>query len=154
MVNEMSWQAPEFVHYPKGPVWFAALLVFGLGLIGFFLWRKDFLTATLFLLLVVVVLYYSRKKPRSLTIRITGGAVEWGDVHIPMKQIRSFWIVYSPPEVKTVNFETSAYLNRVLTVQLDRMDPVKLRAFLLQYLPEQLDQDEDFSQRIARKLKF
>src|SRR3989344_1316372 len=154
MADEMSWQAPEFIHYPKGLGWFIGLGLVAAGFIGFFLLKKAFLTATLFFLLAVVIFYYSRKTPRVLTVKITGSAVEWGQVRVPMQQIKKFWIIYEPPAVKTVNFETAAYLNRVMTLQLVGTDPVKLRQFLLQYLPEQLDQEEDISQRLARKLRF
>ena len=152
--KEMSWQAPEFVHYSKSAAWFAVLALVGAALVLYALWQKDFLTAVLFVLLFLTVFYFSRKRPKTLTIKLAAHGVNFSGVHLPWQKIQTFWIVYDPPEVKTLNFETAAYFNRILTLQLGDADPLEIRAFLLAYLPEELDREEQLSDKISRKLRF
>ena len=150
----MSWTAPEFTHYPKSIVWFVLFTLVGLGLVGYFLWQRDFLAATTFFLLFLMLLFLARAKPRQITIVLSGRGLKLNDALMPFQQLKSFWIVYQPPEVKTLNFETTAYLNRFLSVQLEDQDPSEVRAFLLDFLSEDLDREERVTDTISRTLKF
>ncbi|MBI4050194.1 MAG: hypothetical protein HY398_01970 [Candidatus Doudnabacteria bacterium] len=154
MSEEISWAAPEFIHYPKNKVWFWILGTASVLVIVYFLWQKDFLTTALFILLFAVIFYFSKVEPKTVAIKLDSSGVKYGEVKIPYQQIKTFWIVYEPPEVKTLNFETTSYFNSSVTIQLDREDPVQVREFLLKYLPEDLHREESFTDRIARKLKF
>jgi hypothetical protein len=152
--KSIGWTAPEFVHYPKSFVWFAVLTIICLGIVVYFLIAKEFLTATLFGLLYAIVFYFSRAKPKDLNIEISGRGLKLNHNLIPYQQLKSFWIIYSPPEVKTLNFETTAYFNRFVTLQLEQENPAAIREFLLQFLPEDLDRGEQFADKLGRTLKF
>ena len=154
MANEISWSAPEYQHYPKSIGWFVLLSLAGAGLTLYFLWQKDFLTSILFALFFVIIYFFSKTKPRTLRITLDSQGVKINNTRLPHSQIKKFWIVYDPPEVKILNFETLAYLNRYLTLQLESQDPVKIRQFLLSYLPEDLDSGEQLSDTLSRKLRF
>lgn len=152
--KELSWTAPEFIHYPKSRVWYITIVVVGLVFVVFFLFQKDLLTAALFILLTILVLYFSRQRPREIAVKIDARGLKLNDLQIRYDNLKSFWIVYDPPAVKILNFETTAYLNRYLTIQLADQDPVAARDLLLEHLPEDLDKEEQISDKIARKLKF
>ncbi|TSA46518.1 hypothetical protein D4R52_00375 [bacterium] len=152
--KEISWDAAEFLHYPKSITWFVFLGAVGVVLVGFFLYQRDYLTATMFFLFFLILFYFSEAKPKILHIRLTQSAVKLNQVSIPYSRIKKFWIAYAPPDVKTLNFETAAYLNRYITIQLENENPVKIREFLLQHIPEDLEQDEQFGDKISRTLKF
>ena len=152
--KQISWTAPEFIHYPKSRVWFIGLSALGLAVIAYFLLQRDFLTAVMFLLLFVSAYYFAKARPRDITVVLDSRGVKISQTQVPYQRIKTFWIVYSPPETKTLNFETSAYLNRFLTLQLEGEDPVAIRDFLLEYLPEDLDREEQLSDKISRTLKF
>lgn len=154
MTKEISWQAPEFIHYPKSFWWSAGLSLVSLILVGYFLWQKEILTALLFALFFILLFYFSRVRPKQIHVRLTPHGLKLNHYRLPFQQITSFWIVYEPPEVKTLNFETTAYLNRFLTLQLENENPLEIREFLLQFLPEDLDRAEQFADKVSRKLKF
>ncbi|MDP3993805.1 MAG: hypothetical protein U1C57_00770 [Candidatus Doudnabacteria bacterium] len=154
MVDEISWSAPEYQHYPKSLGWFIFLFLAGAGLTLYFLLQKDFLTSILFALLFIIIYFFSKAKPRTLHITLDRQGIKINNNRLPYSQIKKFWIVYDPPEVKILNFETLAYLNRYLTLQLESQDPVNIRQFLLSYLPEDLDGGEQFSDKLSRKLRF
>ena len=154
MAREITWQAPEFMHYPKSAAWFIVLTAVAAGFAGYFLFRKDFLTAAMFVLLYVVVFFFSRKKPKIITVKLAGQGVSVGGTRLPWQKIKAFWIVYNPPEVKTLNLETAAYLNPVITLQLAEADPGEIREFLLEFIPEEPDREEQLADKIGRKLRF
>ncbi|OGF02211.1 MAG: hypothetical protein A3G07_02295 [Candidatus Doudnabacteria bacterium RIFCSPLOWO2_12_FULL_47_12] len=151
---ELAWTAPEFVHYPKSKIWFFVLGVAGSLLVVYFLFQRDFLTGMMFVLLLAMAFLFAKSKPRQINIALTAQGIKLNDTLLPYKQVKVFWMIYQPPEVKTLNFETSAYLNRFLTLQLEDQDPVLVRNFLLEYLPEDLDREERLSDKISRTLKF
>ena len=152
--KQITWSAPEFVHYQKSQVWFFFLTVIGLGLAVYFFLQKEFVTAALFLLMFIIVFGFAKRKPKIVKISLDSSGLKLNDLRIPYQQLKNFWIVYNPPAVKTLNFESSAYLNRFITLELEKEDPVKIRRFLLEYLPEDLDRDEHLTQKISRTLRF
>ena len=108
----------------------------------------------MFILLFLMALLFSRLKPRQITITLGPRGLRLNDSLISYQQMKSFWLVYEPPHIKTLKFETSAYLNRFLTVQLDDQDPVEIREFLLDYLAEDLEREERIPDKISRTFRF
>lgn len=152
--KQITWTAPEFVHYPKSLTWFVIIAIVGLVLVGYFLFQRDYLTATLFILLLAIVFYFGKAKPKHIKIQLDSQGLKLGDTRVPYSQIKKFWIVYDPPTVKILNFETQAYLNRFITLQLENENPVEVRHYLLEYLPEDLEKGEQLSDKISRGLRF
>ena len=152
--NKIQWNAPEYLHYPKGGWWYAIISLLALAIVGYFAYSRDFLTATLFLALAGLLIFFARKSPRNLEIELGPGGLKINAFRIPYHEIKTFWVVYEPPEIKTLNFETTATLNRYLTLQLGNEDPVAIRKFLLEYMVEDLERGEHFTDRISRALKL
>jgi len=152
--TEISWSAPEFIHQPKSPLWFTLAGITGLTLIIYFLFQRDYLTALLFFLLGLVTFYFAKLPAKSVQIQIGAKGLKLNQIQIPYQKLKKFWIVYEPPIVKTLNFETTAYFNRFLTLQLENENPLPIREILLKYIPEDLERGEQMDDKIARKLKF
>ena len=152
--TEISWTAPEFIHQPKGSLWFILVGVADLVLIIYFLFQRDYLTALLFLLLGLVTFYFARLPAKNLHIQIGPKGLKLNQIQIPYQKLKKFWIVYEPPIIKTLNFETTAYFNRFLTLQLEDKNPLPIRELLLKYIPEDLERGEQIDDKIARTLKF
>ena len=153
-MQNISWEAAEFKQHSKTQIWYIIFAIVSLLLIGYAIYQKSLITTIAFILLSAVSLAFALKKPTKLTHHITSTGIVVGDIIYPYKTIKSFWIVYDPPQVKTLNFETTAYLNRFITVQLEAQDPVAVKVALKKYLVEDLDREESFSEALARKLKF
>ena len=66
-------------------------------------------------------------------------------------ELKSFYLVYQPPEVKTLFFETKNPLRPHLRVSLYDVNPLQVRDTLRQFLTEDLDHTEEpLSDMIAR----
>ncbi len=152
--TEISWQAPEFIHRPKSSMWFILVGIAGTGLILYFLFQRDYLTALLFFLLGLVTFYFARLPAKNIQIQIGSKGLRLNQIQIPYQKLKKFWIVYEPPIIKTLNFETTAYFNRFITLQLENENPLPIREILLKYIPEDLERGEQLDDKIARTLKF
>ena len=152
--TNISWQALEFEHHEKNGKWFLWLLIFGLALLGYAAWQKDFFMFLTFFLLILAIYLYARKKPKTVMIELAGRGIKLDADLYPYSTLKAFWIIYEPPQVKIVGLETTHSLNRELILQLDDMDPNTVREFLLQYLPEDLEREENYSDKLMRKLRF
>lgn len=152
--KEITWSASEFIHYPKSKWWLGGLTVVGLGLAGYFAIQREFLNAFLFLLFYIVILYYSKAPARTIHIKIDDKGITFGGNHTPYGQIKSFWIVYEEGVVEILNFETTAYFNRFITLQLAGTSPETVREILSQHLVEDTEKGEQFADRLSRTLKF
>jgi len=151
---QISWEAPEYIHYKKGFVWYLSLVLIGAAVLTYAVWNKDYLMLFTLLVVLIVWLVISHQKPRTIKITLSGKGVALSENFYPYSMLKSFWIVYEPPEVKTLYFETTNYLNREIIVQLGEEDPNRVRNFLLQFLPEDLEREESYSDKLLRRLKF
>ncbi|MBI3232302.1 MAG: hypothetical protein HYZ51_04460 [Candidatus Doudnabacteria bacterium] len=152
--NSISWQALEFKHYEKNAGWYVTLVSIAILIAGFFIIvQQDYFAAITIMILAALIVYFSRQKPEIVEIHLTSKGLHTGNLHIPYKQIKHFWMVDKEPH-KTVNFETSTFVNRLMIVELDEQDPEEVRQFLLAYLPEHHETEPTLSQKVIHWLKF
>ena len=123
-------------------------------LIVFAAFSKSIMTVITFVLLILLSYAFAVKPPKSLRHSIGQVGIKVGNVAYPYKNIKTFWVVYNPPDVKTLNFETTAYLNNPVSVELGDQDPVEVKMLLKNFLVEDLEREESLSEVIARKARF
>jgi hypothetical protein len=152
--KEISWMSPEFRDYQKHPLWFVTFALVTALLVMYGIYTKSWTTSLAFLLMGIMGVVYASQKPRLLKVKVSGAGVQLQNLLYNYRIIKKFWIVYNPPEVKTLYLETSAYLNSIVKIELGNQDPTQLRNYLKQYLEEDLDQQESIVDIISRKLKF
>ncbi|HEX5430287.1 MAG TPA: hypothetical protein VFX17_04420 [Patescibacteria group bacterium] len=149
----LSWTALEFQEREKNNWWYAAFFIISAALIGYSVYLHETLTVITFSVLAVAVFIFSHQRPRQIQYSLTPVGVNMGRTQMPFRNIKKFWIIYTDQN-KTVNFETTSYLNSVLTLELGRQDPLPVKIFLKSYLPEDLQKEESFTEVISRKIKF
>jgi hypothetical protein len=148
-----SWQAPEFRHYPKNLAWYITLIIITVLIIAFQVTQKDLFGAVSIFILGIFVFLFARQQPQEVEIHLTNKGLIIDDSHIPYSAIQHFWIVNNENH-RTLNIETTAYLNRTLVIELENQDPEHIRGILVQTVPEHPSTEETFAQRIMHRLKF
>ena len=108
----------------------------------------------MFCVIIFSIILFSGQSARTITYKVTKTGITSGNSVYGYKTIKKFWILYNPPAIKTLNLETTAYLNNIVSMELGRQDPVELKLYLSQYLPEDLDREESLSDILARNLKI
>ena len=152
--KNISWQAPEFRHYPKNAGWYITLISVAVLTVAFFIIvESDIFAAVSIGLIAVLIVLFSRQKPQLVNVELNNKGVKFDNLFYPYKQLKYFWVVNNPRH-KTINFHTTAFLNNTLILELENQNPEETREFLLQYLPEHHETDETAIQRIMHKVKF
>jgi hypothetical protein len=152
--DELSWHAPEFPEHPKPLVWY---VIYGLAtgtLVMYGVSVDSWTTAVAFLFFGIMGIYAASRKPKSVLVRVNGQGIEVDGNRYPYESIRRFWVLYHPPHIKSIYFETSAYFNGLVKVELAQQDPRPVRELLARYLEENLDGEEPMVDVIARRLRF
>lgn len=148
-----SWQAPEFKHHPKGFWWYVGLTVIAVLLAAVQIRRQDYFGAAITGIIALLAGILTQRKPDTIDIHLTTEGVHVRDIHIPFRHIKQFWVLDDGTH-KTLNLETSTYMNRWVILELHEQDAAPIREFLVQILPEHPRPAPTFSQWLAHKTKF
>ena len=95
-----------------------------------------------------------RKEYSNLSLNKNSIYSELKDPNIAIREANSMNFYLNVTPIKTLYFETSAYLNNKISLELNEQDPVAVKLFLSQYLIEDLERDESVSDALARRLKI
>lgn len=151
----VQWRAKEFVQYQRHVSWYAAGAVIAIVLFLIAVFTLNFLFALIIILFTAVTYIYAKKVPQYLTVIIAKRGVKinkrffaYGD------DISKFWILYRPPDLKTLHLERKPAFVPNLVIELEDQDPIKVREILLKYLPEDTTQEEKAMDKISRQIGF
>jgi len=149
----MDWKTEEFAYHEKTRNWFIAGGILFFLIVGYFAYSKQLITALTFLLLGFTIYIFSIKKPRTINCFITHQGITVDEVFYPFKEIESFWIFFEPPDFKFISLKHKKQYLPYSQIPIGDEDPMKIRKILMEYLPEE-EQQEPFSDKLARLLKF
>ncbi|MBU1178397.1 hypothetical protein KJ903_04250 [Patescibacteria group bacterium] len=148
-----SWQTQEFQKYNFVGSQLTFLIVAGIALLIYGLITANYLFVVIIIMVAVVVYIFDTKEPATIDVHITKEGVVIGDKVLTYEgDLKSFWILYNPPEVKTLNFDRQQLIFPNINLQLESENPLKIREVLLRYLPEDMEKEEHLSEKAARKL--
>lgn len=145
-----EWEAPEFVPHEGGKHVKAAGIILAALIVAVAVVTRNVLLG-IFIILASLILYaYSRKAPRTVSVKITKMGV-WLDLQFyPFDHLKSFWVFFEPEfDLKEISFISKKMLIRPLRVSLADQKPQEIRAILLHYLPEE-KQEETFTEFLIR----
>lgn len=149
------WETPEYIHHEKDKKWYiiAASVILFFVLIGVF--TGSLSMAVVFILLGGVYYINQLKKPKDVHVIISEMGIHFGHRFYPYNVIDSFWILYQPPHITTLNLKLHKGALRTISIELaEDISPGDLRDYLLTQVPELTGKEEDFIDTISRKLKL
>jgi hypothetical protein len=150
----ISWEVPEYPVYERGIFWYLSLAVVSIVLLIYALRNSNFLFAFIIVMFIIIFLLHTDRKPSLLKFSLTEQGVLLGTKLYLWKEFSRFFIVYNPPEVKTLYFEFSNFKPH-LTIPLGEQNPEVIRQLLLKFLPENKEKTEEpFSDWLGRVLKI
>lgn len=150
-----TWTYPEYEEFSRSVRWYVIMGILLLALVFYGIWSKNYLFAVFLVLAAFLYLFRFRNKPRLITFSITEDGLEVHESFHPYKDLKKFWIVYDPPEVKRLYLEFKKGLQPVLSIPLETQNPVKIREILLEKIAEDVEKDEELlSDLLQRKIKL
>ncbi len=143
----ITWQAKEFKKKAKGRLWYIIWALFSLGIIIFAVLEQSPLMALVFILISVIAYLFSKKEPEKIEFILSKKGVKIKDKLYSYDELESFWIFYDPPRKKMISFKSTKILMPYLNIPLTKQDPLKIREYLLKFLPEK-EQEESFIENL------
>lgn len=149
-----QWAFSEFPRYRRGRRWYTvAGVLAGLALLWALL-TGNVLFAVIIIITAIVYVMTGQRTPRRITAALTEDGLEIDRQFYPWHEFETFWLVYQPPQVKRLFLRFKAPLRPSLHLELERENPVTIRATLLKVLKEDLDGEEATTDQLARLLKL
>lgn len=148
----LQWTVPEYEQHERNLGWYIFMLIVGLLLVGYALFTGNFLFALIIVLSAIILFLQSQQHAPKIPFKICELGIIINNRFYPYAELADFYLIYNPPEVKTLFVETKSSLRPRLRVPLMDTDPNEVRFALLEFLPEDLQKEEEpFSDMIARK---
>jgi hypothetical protein len=139
----ISWEVDEFTKHSRGPVWYTFATIAAVALIVYALFTQNFLFAVIILMFGVIYFLSSFQEPARLEVAVTDNGVVIGNSFVPYRDIKTFAIVYEPPEVKNLYVELKSRWRPMLSIPLESINPVEVRDLLLPFAIENLEHTEE-----------
>lgn len=149
-----NWKFSEFDKHERSKSWYVwgSIVVVLLLLYSFI--TSNLLFGFITIIAALIILMFQRSN-KEIDFSITEDGILVDEKFYDYKDIKNFFIIYQPPEVKTLYFELKAFFSPRIPASLVDQDPVKIRETLLQYIEEDLDRDnEPLSDQTSRMFKL
>ena len=145
------WAVKEYEQHKRRMFWYIIMFVVGLALVAYAIFTGNFLFAIIIVLFAIILFLQSHQEPSTIPIAITELGLLVSSRFYSYSELQDFFIIYNPPEVKTLFIETKSVAKPRMRIPLGVMDPNGVRDTLLEFLNEDLEKDEEpFSDMFAR----
>lgn len=150
----LRWDIKEHHEHARGALWFVLAGAFAVAFLLYSIATRNFLFAFIIIMFGVILATHSLRPAREYSFGIAELGILLGERFYPWKDIARFWIIYQPPEVKTLYFDFDGLRPR-LAIALEETDPNDVRDILLSVIPEDTTKNEEpLTDKIARVLKI
>jgi hypothetical protein len=150
-----SWPIPEFDRHERKKSWYIIAIAALLALMIYAIYTANFLFAVILIFLLIIFYLDDRQGAKEISFKITTDGITIGEKSYFYKEIKNFYVIYEPPEVKNVYFVFKNIAKPRIRIPLFDQNPVIIREVLLKHLEEDLEKEyEPVSDRIGRFLKL
>ncbi len=151
---DIKWTAPEYIKHEKGKVWYAVAIGITLitAILGVYYQAWTFSLA----IITFAIVYYivNLEHPENIDIKVSKIGVKVGNKKYSFGEIQSFWILYDPPYLNTLNIKIKDKFLTDIAIQLNDQNPAEVREYLIRKIPELEGKSEHFSDVLLRIFKL
>jgi hypothetical protein len=152
---EIHWEVDDSKRYRRGRTWYVVMTLIGLGLLMYAVISANFLFALLILMFALVIYLTSMKGAENIHVSVTIDGIQVENEFIPYREIKRYWFVYDPPEVKNLYLDFKSVTKPLMSLPIMDQNPNQIRDLIGQYLPEDFSEDEEpFMDFLGRILKL
>ena len=157
-----QWEFAEYPAHQRSALWYIVAGALSAALLVWATLTQNYLFGLIVVLFVFIMMLHDARSPKQMTFAITGQGLRLGFRDEPESQrvirwrdLQSFWMVYEPPEVKSLYFHYRTFWSPHLYIPLEGQDPVKVRRTLKKYLEEdESRQHEPIADVLRRVLRL
>lgn len=147
----LSWTFPEFTPHQRGRGWYVAFFLVVLAIAGVAFWSKNYTFIAVIILATFVLILRFRKQPIDIKIDITEKGVVVGGRAYEWSELKEFWIVYKPPQVKQLYLNFKRPIRPEMNIGLVNQNPLKVREILREYILENIEREEEPASEILSR---
>lgn len=152
---QYEWSVKEYERHERGKNWYLIMSVLALLLIGYGVVSGNYLFALITVLFGIILFMQDMVEPMEVYFALTNTGIVVGKKFYRYSELNNFWIIYNPPFTKNLYFGQNSILRHRIQVPLYDFDPRPIREYLVQYLQEDLEQEEEpLSDRMSRLMKI
>ncbi len=149
-----EWKAASFTQSEKGLKWYLAAAFVILAVIGYSAWQRDWFMIGIVVVVSGVMFWYQRAMtPHEVSYRLTPMGIYIDDRFYAYSEMHSFWLVYNQ-NVKSLYIVFRKRYLPALNINVEALDPMLLKGYLVRRLPEQENRDETLIDRLGRLLRM
>ena len=150
----LEWKTPEFLPYPRSKTWYIVASIIIGGLLTYAVLTGSITMFIAFTMIIVIFMLTHKKQPKILDAQITELGVRHGKNFYHYNTINSFWIVYSPPYVRSFYLRLGGKSYTYVKIELNHQNPVELRNLIGKEVPEIEGMGERVFDIISRLLRI
>lgn len=150
----ISWTAPEYIKHEKSLFWKVCAVTFVAVFAAFGLMENAWTFSLAIIVFGVTYFIVHLEHPKRVEIKISPIGIKFGNRKYSYGKIKAFWIIYSPPHIKTLNIRVHGEFLTDISIQLDGQNPALVREYLLSKIPEMEGKTESLGDAILRLLKI
>jgi len=145
-----EWTFPEYEKFSRGRLWYAVMITLGVVFIVYGMVTGNFLFALIIALFGIILFVQQHQDPHQIAFAITDLGVIVGNRFYNYNELEAFYLIYNPP-VKTLFLETKTMIRPLLHIPLQDQNPLDIRFTLLEFLPEDLEKDQEPTSELAAR---
>jgi len=150
-----EWHVKEYEKYDRDRRWYWIVGLVGVILLAYSMLSANYLFALIVVLAGIILFMQDMQEPFEVNFAIAEAGIIIGNRFYPYSEIKNFYIVYNPPEIKSLYFITSSILKHRLQVPLLDVDPMPIRELLNKFVEEDVDKEEEpLTDRFSRLFKL
>lgn len=145
-----SWAGPNFIQTERTMKWYIVAGLLIMGVIGYSAWQQDWFMIGIVVIVSAILFWYIHSMvPQEVAYKITPMGVSVDSKFYPFSEMHSFWMVYNQ-SVKSLYIVFNKKYLPALTINIEKLDPLILRGYLLKKLPEQESRGESLVDKFTR----
>jgi hypothetical protein len=138
----LSWQMPEFAKHEKSKKWYLYFGILIVALLAYAYFSSNILFAVIIIFFTIMYWLLEKRDIAELDFAIAEDGIVIGHKFIEWTSIANFYLIYQPPRIKNLYFRPKNNIKQLIIIPLLDENPVEVRKALLEFLPEDLEQEE------------
>ncbi len=150
-----EWTIQEYEQPERGAPWYVVMILLGMSIVAYALFTGNFLFALIIILFAIILFLRAHQEPAQVRFQITDLGVTVGSRFYPYLELEDFYLIYNPPEVKTLFLHPKSVWRPILRVPLLDKNPLEVKHSLREFLPENMEKEEEpLSDKFARNWRL
>lgn len=146
------WHAHEYVHREKSADWYWAVGIIAVSMAVTAVLFNNVLFAIFIILSFFILMFYAKRKPALLQIKLDERGIEEGRERYPYSTIESFWVEDQFGEFKII-IKSKKKVLPYIVIPINDVGADAVRDHLKRFLPEE-EHNEPLAKRVMEYLGF